>query len=143
MKFTKKSLIETLRRKNDGWTTYQIRKIANISVRRVNQVWSEYQTTGKVPEIGKKTGRPRRMITEIEFQIVNETFLRYRVSASTLEKIIKRDYNLHLPHNYIHKIMMILGHANSKNKKDIRKKDWIRYERKHSLTAIHIDWHFN
>ena len=22
-----------------------------------------------------------------------------------------------------------------------RKKDWIRYERRHSLTAVHVDWH--
>jgi len=28
----------------------------------------------------------------------------------------------------------------NKNKKK-RRKDWIRYERKHSLTAIHLDWH--
>ena len=26
--------------------------------------------------------------------------------------------------------------------KDIRKKKWIRYERRHSLTAVHIDWHY-
>lgn len=24
----------------------------------------------------------------------------------------------------------------------MRKKEWIRYQRRHSLTAVHIDWHF-
>jgi len=33
------------------------------------------------------------------------------------------------------------GLAKPKGKKDVRKKDWIRYERRHSLTAVHIDWH--
>ena len=54
MKLTRPKLIEIIRRKNDGWTTYQVRKIAGISIRRVNQVWNEYQLTNLVPEIGKK-----------------------------------------------------------------------------------------
>ena len=37
----------------------------------------------------------------------------------------------------------ILGLAKPKNKRDIRKKNWIRYERRHSLTAVHIDWHYD
>ncbi|MEK6934355.1 MAG: hypothetical protein AABW46_00595 [Nanoarchaeota archaeon] len=38
--------------------------------------------------------------------------------------------------------MIQLGYAKPKEKKDIRKKKWIRYERRHSLTAVHIDWHY-
>ncbi len=34
----KRKLIETFRRKNEGWTTYQARKIAGISIRRVNLI---------------------------------------------------------------------------------------------------------
>lgn len=143
MKFTRKTLIETLRRKNDGWTTYQVRKIASVSVRRVNQVWDEYQKTGQIPEIGKKAGRPSRQILPKEEIIVKESYLKYRVSASTLEKVIKRDYFLHIPHNHIHKILVKLDYAKHLKIKHIRKKDWIRYERRHSLTAVHIDWHFN
>lgn len=143
MKLTRRKLLETLRRKNDGWTTYQVRKIAGISIRRVNQVWNEYLVSGEIPEIGKKTGRPKRQMTQQEINIVNESYKKYRVSASTLEKIIRRDYEVHLPHNHIHRILISLGFANEKNKKDIRKKDWIRYERRHSLTAVHIDWHFS
>ncbi|MCH8004587.1 MAG: hypothetical protein IH934_08225 [Nanoarchaeota archaeon] len=70
MKLTKHKLTETLRRKNQGWTTYQARKIARISIRRVNQVWKEYNKTGKIPEIGKNNGRPPRTIEEWELQMV-------------------------------------------------------------------------
>lgn len=28
-----------------------------------------------------------------------------------------------------------------RTKKKKRRKPWIRYERKHSLTAVHLDWH--
>ena len=36
-----------------------------------------------------------------------------------------------------------MKHAEKKDRKDIRKKRWIRYERMHSLTAVHIDWHYD
>ncbi len=143
MKLTKTKLLETLRRKNDGWTTYQTRKIACISVRRVNQVWCQYRKTQTLPELGKRMGRPRRAIKEQEIKLVQEAYAKYRVSASTLERLIARDYGVHLPHNYIHKVMVKSGLAKPKGKKDIRKKSWIRYERKHSLTAVHIDWHYD
>jgi len=142
MKLTKAKLIETIRRKNQGWTTYQARKVAGISIRRVNQVWKQYQLTGEVPEIGKNNGRPKRSIEEWEIQTVKEVFLKYSVSASVLMKLIERDYNKHINHNRIHRILLSLGMAKKKSKKDIRKKDWIRYERRHSLTAVHIDWYY-
>ena len=143
MKLTRNKLIETLRRKNEGWTTYQARKIAGISIRRVNQVWGLYQQTGKPPDIGRRNGRPVKPIEEWETQMVKETYSKYRVSADTLERLIDRDYGRHIGHNRIHKIMLELGLAKKKKKKDIRKKDWIRYERRHSPTAVHIDWHYD
>ena len=75
--------------------------------------------------------------------MITRAFEKYRVSADTLERIIERDYQKHIGHNKIHKILIQLGFAKQKLKKDIRKKDWIRYQRRHSLTAVHIDWHFN
>jgi len=135
--------METIRKKNKGWTTYQARKIAGVSIRRVNQVFGTYLKTGNLPEIGKMMGRPQRQITAHEAYIVKESYQKYRVSASTLEKLIERDFNIHLPHRYIHTILLNLGFAKTKSKKDKRKKDWIRYQRRHSLTAVHIDWYYD
>lgn len=140
MKLTKTKLLETLRRKNQGWTTCQARKIARISIRRVNQVWKEYQETGKIPEIGKNNGRPAKPIEKWEINIVKEAYAKYRVSASTLERCIDRDYGKHIGHNRIHKILVKLKLAKPLDNMHKRKKDWIRYERRHSLTAVHIDW---
>ncbi|MBS3117230.1 transposase, partial [Candidatus Woesearchaeota archaeon] len=114
-----------------------------ISIRRVNQVWNEYQLTNQVPDIGKENGRPQKPVEQWEIDMVRQTYQKYRVSADTLERLILRDFGKHIGHNRIHRIMLTLGFAKKKNKKDIRKKDWIRYERKHSLTAVHIDWHYN
>lgn len=129
--------------KNDGQTTYQARKVAGISVRRVNQIWKEYLLTGVIPQIGKKNGRPSKPLEEWEVQIVKQAYETYRVSADTLQRVILRDFGKQVGHNRIHKILLHLGYSKKKKKKDIRKKDWIRYERKHSLTAVHIDWHYD
>jgi putative transposase len=143
MKLTRSKLLETIRTLNKGSSAYQARKIAGISIRRVYQIWNEYLEKGKLPEIGRAMGRPTRPITPREIEIVEDAYNTYLVSASSLERIIERDYGLHLPHNHIHKIMLKLGLARRKQNKDIRKKKWKRYERRHSLTAVHIDWHFN
>lgn len=143
MKLTRPKLIETLRLLNNRKTTYQARKIAGISVRRVYQIRDLYEKTGSIPEIGKKAGRPAKPIEQWEIDIVREAYAKYRVSADTLERLIERDYNIHLPHNRIHKIMLQLKLARQKDKKDIRKKPWKRYERKHSLSLIHIDWYYD
>ena len=143
MKLTRSKLLETIRCKNEGWTTYQTRKIAGVSIRRVNQVYSVYQASGKLPELGRKTGRPIKPIEEWEINMIRESWLKYRVSADTLQRLIRRDYDQNIGHNRIHKILLLLGFAKKKNKKDVRNKEWIRYERRHSLTAVHIDWHYN
>ena len=142
MKLNKSKILETLKRLNNGATAYQARKVASISVRRVYQIKQIYEETDEIPDIGKKAGQPVKMIEQWEIDVVKEAYEKYRVSADTLERVIDRDYKKHIGHNRIHRILIQLGLARAKEKKDIRKKKWIRYERKHSLTAVHIDWHY-
>ncbi len=142
MKLTKSRLIETFRKLNEGKTVYQARKVAGISVRRVYQIKETFDKTGIIPEIGKKVGHPRKEFEKWEINTIKAAYEKYRVSADTLERLIDRDYKKHIGHNRIHKTLIHLCFAKPKLKKDIRKKKWIRYERKHSLTAVHIDWHY-
>ena len=142
MKLNKSKIIETLRKLADGKTVYQARKVAHISVRRVYQVKEAFDKTGEIPKIGENAGRPRKRFEEWEIDIVKKAFEKYRVSADTLERLIDRDYKKHIGHNRIHKILIQLGYAKKKDKRDIRKKKWKMYERRHSLTAVHIDWHY-
>ena len=142
MKLTQAKLTETLRKLADGKTVYQARKTARISVRRVYQVKEAFDKTGEIPTIGKYAGRPRKPFDEWEIMAVKEAYERYRVSADTLERLIDRDLKKHIGHNRIHQILVYLGYAQKKSNKDVRKKKWIRYQRRHSLTAVHIDWHY-
>ena len=93
MKFTKKSLIETLKAKSDGKTSYQTRKIAKVSVRRIDEIWKEYLMTGEIPVIGKRVGRPMIPIEDWEKELVRRVYEKYRVSADALERLIERDEN--------------------------------------------------
>jgi len=81
------------------------------------------------------------MIEKWETEIVEEAYETCRVSADTLDRLIDRDYPKHIGHNRIHQILVELGFAKKKDKTDVRKKKYKRYERRPSLTAVHIDWH--
>ena len=135
--------MDTLRAKTEGKSSYQARKIAKVSVRRVDEIWKEYLMTGEIPVIGKRVGRLMIPIEKWETELVKRFYEKYRVSADTLERAIERDENIHFSHYKIHKILLELGYAEKKEKTDKRKKDWIRYQRMHSLTAVHIDWHYD
>lgn len=63
------------------------------------------------------------------------------MGARRLEKIIEFEHGIHIPHNKIHKVLLEHGLANESKNKKKRRKAWIRYEREHSLTAVHLDWH--
>jgi transposase InsO family protein len=102
-----------------------------------------YESTSQVPEIGRGNGRPRKPIEAWEKDLVKRAYGTYRVSADTLERLIDRDFGKHIAHNRIHRIMLEFGFAKRKVNKDVRKKNWIRYQRRHSLTAVHIDWHYD
>jgi putative transposase len=143
MKLTRTKLTETIGKKNRGWTTYQARKIAGITIRRVNQVYKQYLLTGQIPEIGKTSGRPPKPIEGWESKTVKEAYDRYKVSASALADIISKVYGKNISNRRVHKILLNLGYAKKKGKIDVRKKNWIRYERRHSLTAVHIDWYYD
>jgi putative transposase len=93
--------------------------------------------------LGISIGRPKRPILQKEKLIVKQAYEKYRLSASRLIGLIRRDYKIDLPHYHIHKILLFTGFAKLKENKDVRKKKWKRYERKHSLTAVHLDWVYN
>ena len=143
MKLTRKKLIELLDLKNRGWGSYQVKKKVGITVRRVDQIWKKYLETGKIPELGSNIGRPKRPITKQEEIIVRQAYEKYNVCASQLKLLIQRDFNVNYPHYHIHKIMLKLGFAKSNGRNDVRKKKWVRYERRNSLTAVHMDWGYD
>ena len=143
MKFTKKDLIEALKILEDGGSKYKASKILGISVERTYQIWKQYLKTGEIPKIGKNIGRPKKEIPKKYKSVIKEAYEKYNICASRLYKLIEKDYKIKIPVYTIHKVMLGLGFAKPNGRKDVRKKKWIRYERRHSLTAVHLDWGYN
>jgi len=136
MKLSQKGLIEVLR---EG-SAYKVCKKYGISLGYAYKLRKAYKKTNNIPERNKSLGRPQNNLSQAHITIVKNTYEKYRVCASRLVFIIERDYKISIPVYTIHKILLSLGLAKQKEKKDVRKKKWTRYEREHSLTAVHLDW---
>jgi transposase InsO family protein len=111
-----------------------------VSQRRVQQIIKRYKETGLEPILGENVGRPFKPYDDQESEIVQEAHARYRFGARMLEVVIRKQYKIRISHNRIHMYLKHQGLAQDDEKKQKRRK-WVRYERKHSLSAGHIDWH--
>ncbi len=120
--------------------TTQIAKIQLVTPRRVNQLWREYRHTGEMPVL-KESGRPREAITASQIAAVLEANSKYRLGACLLESILKTGFNVKMSHNKIHVVLREHGLAKKEPKKARRRK-WVRYERKHSMSLWHTDWKY-
>lgn len=124
---------------NQGVSGYRVAEDMKISYERVYQIYREYLKTGKIPEL-KQQGRPRKQLTETKINLILNSFLEYNLSASLLTRIINKNHGVKINHNKIHEILLENNMAKKDLKKSRRRKQWIRYERKHSLSAVHMDW---
>jgi len=116
-------------------------KYLGITPRRFRQIHKIYRSTGHIPAIGVNLGRPKKEVPEEWKEIIKQEYDMFRQNALYQEKTIYARCKIRIPHNTIHKVMLEFGFAKEQESKQKRRKPWIRYERKHSLSAVHIDWH--
>ncbi len=114
-----------------------------IKPRRFRQIYCAYKQTKTLPKIGFKVGRPSKKISPQWPDIVEEEYRKHHVNAAYLEKAILKKQKVRIPHNTIHEIMLAKGYASEQESKQKRRKPWVRYERDHSLSAVHMDWHIS
>ena len=107
---------------------------------RIRQIWCHYRITKTVP-ILTKPGRPSRSITNEEISAVIGTYKEYPCSAVVLETILDNRYGIKIPHNRMHKILKNHRLASNDTNKQRRRK-WVKYERRHSMSLWHTDWYF-
>ena len=140
MKLNPKRIRYLIRKKKQGVSSKTIAFRLKVSKRRVNQIWQEYKKTGEQPIIGQYVGRPVKPLTEEEATVIKQSYEQYRFGARMLEPIIRKKWKRKISHNRIHKYLLEMGYA-SENKRKKKRRRWVRYERDHTLTAGHIDWH--
>ena len=89
----------------------------------------------------KKFGRPKTFLNEADKSLILRIHKEQNSGARRLEKVIEHRYGRRIPRNAIRQVLLENGLASENKNKKRRRKPWIRYERKHSLTTAHLDWH--
>lgn len=120
-------------------TNQKIARIYDITTRRLQQLWARYRSTGQMPTL-HKPGRPKKPPDPVEEELVIQTWNKHHVCAVILEHLIQKEHGRRIPHNRIHTTLVKHGCA-KKNRKKQRRRRWIRYERKHSMSLWHLDWY--
>lgn len=127
------------RKESEKWLSSYL----GISTRRFRKLYSFYKQTQGQSLPKTKMGRPKKD-TPVQWKdTVDEEWKKHHLNAVYLERIIDREQKQRIPHNTIHKIMLENGYASEQASKQKRRKPWIRYEREHSLSAVHMDWHIS
>ncbi|MGI0090563.1 MAG: DDE-type integrase/transposase/recombinase, partial [Nitrososphaerales archaeon] len=125
-------------------TTVEIAGRMGVSAIWVKKLWRRYRVDNHSETLPllKKPGRKVVEPTEDEIDLIREAFKKYDgLNALTLERVIEFEYQKHIPHNRIHRVLRGLGLALNEPRKHVRKK-WIRYEREHSNSLWHTDWKY-
>jgi len=142
VKLNGKKIRWIIAQKLKGESTSTIAEIQGISARRVQQIYKEYIETGQPPQIGNNIGRPKKPLSSDDKRLIDQTYSDYKFGARYLEIIIRSKYKRKISHNRIHNYLLSMKLAHQESKKKKRRK-WCRYEREHSMSAAHIDWHEN
>ncbi|MDM7913632.1 MAG: IS481 family transposase [Methanotrichaceae archaeon] len=142
VKLTPRKIRYIIRAKIRNQSTKSIAADMKISQSTVKRVWMYYHKNHDLLPL-KKFGRPKKAINEEDERLILKVHKEQNLGARRLEAIIEFKYGRRIPHNSIHHVLLEHGLANQQKNKKRRRKPWIRYERDHSLTAVHLDWHIS
>lgn len=140
VKLTERKVRQIVRGKIKNRSTPRIAAEMKVSKSTVKRVWGHYLKTRELLPI-KKFGRPKKDLDPAIEDLIIQIHKEQNLGARRLEKVIEFKYGVHVPHNAIHRVLLKHRLALQNPSKKKRRKPWIRYERKHSLTAVHLDWH--
>lgn len=116
----------------------EISSVYDVSTRRVQQIVKIYKDTGAVPEL-KKDRRPKTFLSAEQKAAIDAAFAETKHSPRLLYYELQRR-KTPVPKNKLYAYMKEQGKViPNPNKQKQRKR--CRYERKHSGSLVHIDWH--
>ena len=97
--------------------------------------------TTTTPTIDQNIGQPKKQITQQTINIIKQAYKKDQLNAQHLRKIIYAHQKTTIPQGTIPEVLLNVGYAHHQPSKQKRRAPWVRYERKHSLSLIHTDWH--
>jgi len=116
----------------------QIAKTAGVTPRRIRQLKEYERSNGR--KYCLRLIRPVKIRPDSKEEKVRviHAYGLWKLSSTLLERILRKQ-NTRISHNRIQRILNEANLGVPLNKK-IKRKDWVRYERKHSNSLWHTDW---
>jgi len=138
-KLSDEKMVWVVNAKKSGLASRDIASTQNVSIRRVEQIYAKYRKSGAVPSL-KRAGRPRVEIPIGERNAIIEASKKFGVGACYLASLLETDYSLKTNHMRVYRVLKEEGMLYSQARQRFKRK-WIRYEREHSNSLWHVDWH--
>lgn len=142
MRLTYHKQVRIIKRREKGLSSGYIAKQFGISRRRVEQVWSYYKKTGTYLELKKPGRKPYRRYEPYLDDKIIDLKKKYNFGATYIAKYLRDKEGIKISNGYVHNLLLKNNMA-EKNKNKQKRRKWVRYEREHSLSLVHMDWHYN
>ena len=140
VKLKEKRLEWALKQKEKGKLNKELIIYLGIKKRRFQQLCAEYRQTGEVPKLNKKR-RPKTFLNEEQKELIRTAVKESKIEgALALRLYISKYYGKLIPRNKLHNFLLKEGVSKEDPKKKKQRK-YCRYERKHSFSLVHLDWH--
>ncbi len=110
-----------------------------LTKRRLRQVLQRWRQTGVVPTLNPHRRPPSPPLTEEEKRIITAEWQRTRRGATKLWKGLARR-GIHIPKMKIYRYALAQRWTRP-NPRKRKRRSYVRYERKHSGSLLHGDWH--
>ena len=121
-------------------TNKELAFLCGIKIRRFQQLNAEYRRTGRIPMLNLNR-RPRTDLSAEEQNIIRKAASESRLSGAVILRLhIRKRYKRTLPYGKIHKFLLKEGISEHDPKKQKQRK-YCRYERSHSFSLGHMDFH--
>ncbi len=122
------------------WSVKKVSSNYSVTPARIYQLVSSYRKTGMYPVIHKR-GRKTTPIPERTRNLIISVKREFNLSSAATAKYLLVKYRIHIGSMKVHKVLLEEGLTHKDSRKSFRRKEWIRYEREHSLSAVHMDWY--
>lgn len=120
--------------------TKEISEIYNITQRWIQILVKKYKETETYP-VMTKSRRPNTELSNEQKEIIKKSLKESKISGAVLLRLyIRKYYNQIIPKNKLHNYLREIGVAKPDKKKQKQRK-YCRYERDHSFSLGHMDYH--
>ena len=136
-RLTAKAIRYAMGQLKKGTSSSVVASEIGVTPRHVRRLWAEFRATG-FPHVPKTPGRPTTKPSPDEVQLVLDEHKHEDVGVLRVAMNLRKSHDIR--YSEVYRIMKESGLVTPSAAKSGRRK-WIRYERKHSNSMWHTDWH--